>query len=831
MQSTIATINGLKTNPNYINTNPGGLSIAKNINIDRPNVTTSRRGFAKYGSIVPGAVDKNIKSIIDFEDTLLIHYSDKIAYDSGNGEFIEYADTFTDIDTDIGMRHLIANGSLLVTTSDVVKKLDTVSGTWKAAGGIKAITVEAELEYATGGGFMPSDCQVAYRVLWGEKDTQGRLLLGTPSQRAEITNREEWAQNVILRIYIPEGITENYFFQVYRSYASAGADYTANDELYLCYEDNASAEDLARGYLEILDQVDESLLGASLYTNATQEGILQANDPPPLSKDMTYYKNCVIYANTATRHSMYLTIISVGGNDGIAVGDVITIGGIAYTGAVSEDIAFNEFLISDAATVAEKIAYTAKSLVKVINASESNTSHYAYYISGYDDLPGKILIERRDLADETFYATASDHPNAFNPSLPSSGTSVSSSSERLGNRVYVSKQNQPDSVPITNYFDFGDEGSSIVRCIALRDSVFVFKDNGEIHRLVGEDISSFSQSLFDSTCKIYAPKTAVVFNNQIFMFSNQGVVAVSDTGVEVKSWDIENMLLRYLSPVSYPDFKSTAFSLSYESDRKYILSDTFNIYVYNSFTNAWTTWEKRGFSAIVKSDDDTLYIGGNDGYVYKERKNFEKYDYADDSYPVDIISYSDYEIELADITDVEKGMTIRQGARSAYIEEIIPVSGGGGILTVDRLFLWDIGTGVTTEVYTPIECKLKFLPIVGNNPATIKRFREISLNFLSMNDKFNLEFYNNFNVELFDSIEIIPEFIGSGKGTLPFGLGLWGGTKTIAQENRTYIPLSYQRALWQIIALSTEKAFTDFSFLGISLFYDEASERYTKVSI
>jgi hypothetical protein len=43
------------------------------------------------------------------------------------------------------------------------------------------------------------------------------------------------------------------------------------------------------------------------------------------------------------------------------------------------------------------------------------------------------------------------------------------------NRIYYSKYLQPESVPITNYLDIGDEDKAVVRIMPLRNSIFVLK--------------------------------------------------------------------------------------------------------------------------------------------------------------------------------------------------------------------------------------------------------------------------------------------------------------------------------------------------------------------
>jgi hypothetical protein len=61
--------------------------------------------------------------------------------------------------------------------------------------------------------------------------------------------------------------------------------------------------DIYNTYVSFTDLQPDELLGADLYTNSTQQGILQSNDEPPLCRDMALYQNHMFYANTTGKHS------------------------------------------------------------------------------------------------------------------------------------------------------------------------------------------------------------------------------------------------------------------------------------------------------------------------------------------------------------------------------------------------------------------------------------------------------------------------------------------------------------------------------------------------
>lgn len=70
------------------------------------------------------------------------------------------------------------------------------------------------------------------------------------------------------------------FYQIYRTDPVVIADTNdPGDEMFLVYEDWFNATDLSNGYVDVTDYVPALNGGTELYTNATAEGIEQANSP------------------------------------------------------------------------------------------------------------------------------------------------------------------------------------------------------------------------------------------------------------------------------------------------------------------------------------------------------------------------------------------------------------------------------------------------------------------------------------------------------------------------------------------------------------------------
>jgi hypothetical protein len=356
--------------------------------------------------------------------------------------------------------------------------------------------------------------------------------------------------------------------------------------------------------------------------------------------------------------------------------DYVTINSVDYDGASAEDVANRKFKVTTSGTPGQNIADTAQSLCKVINRYTSNTTIYAYYLSADDELPGKIFLEARSLGQSIFYATASSHGTAWNPQLPTSGTTVASDAEEKKNRLYVSKVQQPEAFPLLQYYAVGAADKAILRVLPLRESLIILKEDGA-YRLTGTDPTNFNIDILDSTCLLIGPETAVVLNNQIHCTSNQGVTTINDAGVGVISRPIEDEILPLLS---YSNFAATAFGIAYETARQYILcvptsvSDTFSKkqHIYNTFTQAWTDWDKQVTCGLVNISDGKLYFGDAlSNKITQERRANDYTDFADEEIAVNILSISGATLTLDTVDGLLVGdALVQSGVPYALITDI-----------------------------------------------------------------------------------------------------------------------------------------------------------------
>lgn len=392
-------------------------------------------------------------------------------------------------------------------------------------------------------------------------------------------------------------------------------------------------------------------------------------------------KTVTVIGNTTTDFNLSVTgniITATCANNG----PVVTVPTKTITGltvskdglGTGEDIANNKIFLprvptgtQNGPTTSQQLEQIGTSLVRVI--SNKDNIVYAYYLSGYSDVPGQVSFEQQDVTGEAFWLTADSNAVGaqFTPTLSTTGTVVISSNEVRPNRIYYSKFQQPEAVPIGDYLDIGPQDREIKRIIALQDSLFVLKEDG-IYRLTGES-APFTLSPFDFSAQVLSPDTAVVLNNQIYALSTQGVIVITDGGVSVISRPIENQLLKITRDGF--NYKSSSFGISYETDRSYLLwvvtnaSDTVatQCFRYNTFTQSWTRWDISKTCGIVNFADNKLYLGAGDtNFIEKERKTLTRNDYADREYVKQILSSGvvGNKISLNSASNTEVGDVILQ---------------------------------------------------------------------------------------------------------------------------------------------------------------------------
>lgn len=819
---------GKYTYPNNFSAVPqGALLVANNVVMPRPFVVEQRRGIQPVGTILTN----NINKFYNYQNRIIINHGTTLSYDStGNQTWTDYAGTYSPPSGALVIRSFQANKNIYFETSTGTKKLDLLTNAIRVSGAPAGLDGSGT---TTGSGWFSDQTQVAYRILFGYTDANNNLILGAPSQRIVVSNNTGGATNVSLTFTLPAGLDTTWQYQVYRSPMSIDLNTEPNDECALVFTGNPTSGQLTAKVVTLIDSVNDSLKGAFIYTASSQQGIAQSNYQAPIATDATTFKGFSFLANITNQQTTLLTLVAVG-SPALQNGDTVTIAGTVYTAAASEVIATGTFQLFTGGTPSQNITNTANSLVRVINRYVSNTLVYAYYSSGYSDLPGRITLQERGIGGSTFNA-ASSRAGAFVPDIGT--TTAVSSNTNTPNGIAISKFLQPEAFPLGQVLKAGSADKSILRILALRDYVLIFKQDG-VYQIVGTDIGSFAVQEVDVTAILRGIETAVVLNNKVYFFSNQTVASMTFSEGEVlKSLPVKEELLVLSSPL-YPNFDTASYGIAYESENTYILGTVTNTtdtastqyYVYNYLTDNWTNWTfpyTMG-TGFVNPTDNKLYFGSVDSgsrFVWQERKNYAETDFADNSAAVNIVSSSGFSVTVTSSAAAQVGWTLSQADRISVITAIPD----GTHLTVANNLPWTAGAAT---VYNPIPITLAFVPEHCGNPGIVKHFKECHAIFSQADfSAFNLGFYTDFYDNI-DTTMLVPKTsVGSafGSGAWPSVTNTtfpWGGGAPAAQVIRGYVPLNQRRGHWINIAVTYSDALTNFALDGFTLFYQSMSQKF-----
>ena len=843
MQDTITRCLGLVTQYNPLSVGKGALGRANNAVIQRENVVEPRRGYKVFD-----AVASSPTTLMTYNDLILAQYGTSIAYQSGSA-LIAYPGSYSP-PTGATMRYQEAQDNLYVTTDSGVKVFtDTAAVAARMAGAPRCLGPNYTLTGSSGflqNGYQCAYRALIVRTDANDNVLVGypsqRLWVpnssgGSRNVQITIPLPDDAIVGDILKLYRTDQV-------------SGTSTDTAGDEEGLVYQYELISSDILAHSVTIDDIVVDDLRGETIYTAPSQQGIALANDRPPVCKDIALFRdNFLVYANVSTRQRLYVSLVGTLGlgtklsgnstnlNDtltafadtsDVVVGMKVTGSGIpANTTVLSKTsttvklsnqatatatgvpftfvtartitLAGTTYSFSDTASpttgavgvsvtgvAAADIDITSRSLVNAINLFTTNTSVYAYYLSGPEDLPGQILIEEASVGGAAFTIQVSSPEIADMffpppPTSPATAEKSTSSNSTLPNNLAISKDGELEAVPIASLYPVGPKNKAILRIAPLQRSLIIIKEEG-VYRLTGNSTANFEITPLDLTVFCKSADSVVTLQNQVFMLSNQGVVAISENGVEVVSRDIEATIKRILA---FGNISSLVKSGAYESDRHYFLSlpstdgDTApnQTFVYNVFTKTWTRWTFGITDAVVNESIDTLYlVKPGDDAVYSERKDYADSDYADPEIAITITSVSGSTVDFTIAEDTPlKGWVIKQGTTYIAISSITPIAGGWrATMQFDAPADWTTGAA---DLFPSVGFDVQWLNWTAQAPGTTKQVSVAAIFTDSLPGQntataLTATFTSNYD-EAEEEVDLTTE--GSAWGTGAWGEFPWGG--------------------------------------------------------
>jgi hypothetical protein len=517
-----------------------------------------------------------------------------------------------------------------------------------------------------------------------------------------------------LTIWLSEDTVAGTMVRIYRSRDTSTED--PDDEMFLVAELAPTGTNITNGFMMYLDITPQSVTDDPLYTNPlTGGGARSANYRAPVYRDVAQFGDQTFYANTTGNQLLRVQMLGVGSPDGIQDGDTFGIGALTLTfrnipaGVTDVQIVSNGL-------PAFNIQSTAQNLVDSANANlrAAGTPIRAYYESPQDSAPGKILITATSVSQAAFIVAAS-RAASWVPAMNAVTTAA-----REPNQLVYSKPSEPESVPPLNYLTIGSKNYPIARIIALKQALLVFKEGDGVWTVTGSAPFSVLQI---STANILAYDTACSFADAAWVYSDEGILRISDAGGSaVVSRPIETELNEQYRRLP-TETAAYSFAVPYEQQRQILFFVPFSFTVddgpdrpimrawcYNSATQAWTgPLYSDAFSGCVIIDGENtqdgkhyeLTLGVYDGPWVTSRITSERAVtsldsettlYADESFAVTIsevnVNGDPLFVRLSSMTDIEAGDGLAQAVSFSGVQRFSNI----------RSIREDVGAGVV-ELY------------------------------------------------------------------------------------------------------------------------------------
>lgn len=221
--------------------------------------------------------------------------------------------------------------------------------------------------------------------------------------------------------------------------------------------------------------------------------------------------------------------------------------------------------------------------------------------------------------------------------------------EATGSDYAFSDLEEPDAWPPRFRFKVGGPNTILYRIIPQGNALLFFTSAG-LFRLTGRTEDEFVLLPIDPTINLVGAKTAISMGNRAFALTNQGVMSITDLGVEKVSGPLDQLLLPYYAGTLTDLTAEAAFGLGYQTENEYTLflqhpeagtgDPPDRAYTYNTQTGAWVgPWEFSWSGINTGNEVRAAHVHAGDGRLYiaagtrltRERKARNLSDYQDDT--------------------------------------------------------------------------------------------------------------------------------------------------------------------------------------------------------
>lgn len=906
---------GLHSDPNPESQAPqGGLEVGENIIIQRAGMIEPRPGFSQDSTLNNLGTEATIRQFFQYEGELFaLRYQhsggDYTVWRISDGVEIDKAeDTSTALPfTPTEDFFALAKKSMFMTTNEGIRQLANEQDDVALYAGLP-FPGNIEIDITNNGTGLTNGFSVAVRAVY-EREVNDQTLQSPPSDREVASNSSGVGKRVDVTVQLHPSLIAGDKVVIYATGEASTAAATGDvmqrySETVLTSGDITAKEVTVQGSSSLV-----SFTGDALYTNATQQGIAQANYPPPGTKCLTWFNQMMFYGNTRDVHRITIPNVnanldaldpagaSLGGfssgspnftdttftntqvnrckfltdelsGDYTSAGPAVpsntelvsytspngvmsnnasstqasvdifyfpsvTIDGDEYVANLSANVDETDFKFATSTSGSNAdVNVSLKSLARTI--IQSSTNNLWAYVTAELDSTGAIqsntlIVEQPFYNNDSFTLVAST--DFSNDSTVDTSSTITSTQETFPDRVYISKLGIPQAVPLTNFISVGSDTEEILQLAAIRDSLFVFKQDG-IYRITGRSPSTIRVDEYDQTVTLLNPKAIQMLSNEIYAWTDHGVISMSDVGIrKISNYQIENKL-KTLELAARKNLRLENINSGIKQIDEFFflilpVDSTDNqgkdIYSFCTKTQTWTIWNldiglssgNNGVSALITNETtQRIWLGGDEesGGSSPSDRIFVENDPAASTYNTDnintatISAIDDSTFTLPSGFSPEKGAVLIQGGAVGILTSLV----SGDDWTVQVL------TGsfsvASADLYPPITAIIQPTSVLIADSAFEKHYRETELSF------FDNKWISNIDIQY--ETDVVP----TGE-TTSLVLSNIANTNN-AKRYRIGVPRKFQRNA-HLLPRTTIPASGPWKLISKAMVFEPVSEKGT----
>lgn len=381
---------------------PGGRGVLKatNVVLDEEGKWRCRRGFEP---LAVSGTDAGAAQAMTFYKGTLVYIEGNQLYswnDTTGRTLIEAIDSRTLIES-LGnveapdgeaTRFAEAGGSLFMTTTTGIKKLDSLTGKVRQAGMPWQVTeVGSEIDgtaLTSTYGDAPTDAiylestgelRANYRFSLSRIDANNVEVSGPALFKLPVTVSDYGF--LYLTVTLPPGTIAGDILNVWRT-PVVTTDIEPGDDYRLAIKHTISATEITAGLVTVLDIAHRERSGPSAPFNESAGGLANSAYAPPHAKDIALYKDHMFFANTISQHRLTLRLLGAAGVMGWNTDDLLTIDGVTPDAAIV------------GAAEPASLSYTERYIHNwIAEFNDQSDGIKAFQASGGEDPTGYILVE------------------------------------------------------------------------------------------------------------------------------------------------------------------------------------------------------------------------------------------------------------------------------------------------------------------------------------------------------------------------------------------------------------------------------------------------------